>query len=158
MSALSSCSLFTDEDPKKNSYQPLWEYNFDIGYFSSIDPILHNNKVIYSALDEKKNDFSANSTLEAFDKEEGKMIWRWDKTIDDSYDQFYFESEYYLNDNILYISTGIDYAIDLQQGNTVHYLDQPKIGGQGFFGKDDFIFSTFDTQNDEKSTMKYTKN
>ncbi len=146
---LSSCSLFEGKEANKNSYVPIWEYNFDIGYFASIDPILHKKNVIFSALDEKKNDFSANSTLEAFDKDNGELIWKWDETIDNSYDQFNYSAQNYVYNNSLYISTGVDYAIDLINGKTVHYLDLPKFGGQSFYGREDLIFSAFYTKNDE---------
>jgi outer membrane protein assembly factor BamB len=155
MGLISSCSLFKDGDPSKDSYQPLWEYNFDIGYFASIDPIVHKNNVIFSGLDEKKNDFSANSTLEAFDKDNGQLIWKWDGTIDDSYDQFNYIAQNYVHNNVLYISTGVDYAIDLNEGTT-RSLDDSKIGGQNFHGVDNMILSSFRSQDDTKEVMKCT--
>ncbi|MBK6266102.1 PQQ-binding-like beta-propeller repeat protein [Marivirga sp. S37H4] len=156
MSLLSSCNLFENKDSDKDSYQPLWEYNFDIGYFSSIDPVLYNDKVIFSALEEKKNDFSANSTLEAFDKSNGQLVWKWDETVKDSYDQFNNLRDSYLNGHILYISTGIDYAIDLNGGQTVHHIEEPKLNGQSFSGRDNYIFSSFLSYDEKKEIMKYT--
>lgn len=155
MSFLSSCSLFEDKDPDKDSYRPLWEYNFNIGYFASIDPILHNDKVIFSGLDEKKNDFSANSTLEAFNKTNGEMVWKWDETVKNSYDQFNYIAQNYVYNNVLYISTGVDYAINLNKGTTKSF-DDSKIGGQNFHGVDNMILSSFRSQDDTKEVMKCT--
>jgi outer membrane protein assembly factor BamB len=148
--------LFEGNDPDKDSYEPIWEYNFDIGYFSTIDPIIHNDKVIFSGLDEKKNDFSANSTLEAFSKDNGELIWKWDETVKNSYDQFNYLAQNYVYNHVLYISTGVDYAIDLNEGKTRHYLNESGIGGQHFNGVDNMIFASSPSQDDTKVIMKCT--
>ncbi|MBK6266105.1 PQQ-binding-like beta-propeller repeat protein [Marivirga sp. S37H4] len=160
MSFLSSCSLFEDKDADKDSYQPLWEYNFNVGYFSSIDPIIHNDKVIFSALDKKKNDFSANSTLEAFDKNNGKLIWKWDGTIDNSYGQFNYQAENVVNRNIFFGYTGIYYAVDLDFGVTTHYA--AKAESDGFGGaflnliNESLLVASFSSVDNKKTELKST--
>ena len=83
----------------------------------------------------------ANNTLEAFNKENGEMIWRWDETVDKPGDQFYFKGRHHIYNNILYISSGADYAINLDNGTTDHYLNETKYGGQAFFGKENKIYT-----------------
>ncbi|WMN10781.1 PQQ-binding-like beta-propeller repeat protein [Marivirga salinae] len=157
MSLISSCSLFKDEDPSKDFYQPLWGYNFNIGYYSSIDPILYSDKVIFSALDEKKNDFSANSTLEAFDKEEGNLIWRWDNNIPVQYDKFLNIHEYYINNQVLYISSGWEYGINLGTGETLFDNNHTKSNGVSFYGKDNWIFTNFTTSDNSYESIEFTE-
>ena len=156
MSILGSCSLFENSEPDKGTYKPLWEHNFNVGYFSSINPILHMDKVVFSALDEKKHDFSANSTLESFDKKEGKLVWKWDGTVKDSYDQFNYIAQNYVYNNVLYISTGVDYAINLNEGKTQHHLNEPNISGQHFNGVANMIFASTPSSDDTKVIMKCT--
>ena len=160
MSFINSCSLFKDGDPSKDSYQPLWEYNFDIGYFASIDPILHKNNIIFSALDEKKNDFSANSTLEAFNKTNGEKVWKWDETIDDSYGQFNYQAENVVYRNTFFGYTGIYYAVDLDFGVTTHFAT--KVESDGFGGaflnliNENLLVASFSSVDDKKTELKST--
>lgn len=157
MSFLSSCSLFEDKDPNNDSYKPLWEHDLNIGYFASIDPILHNDKVIFSGLDEKKNDFSANSTLEAFDKDNGELIWKWDDNIPDQYDKFLDIHEYYVNNDVLYISSGWEYGIDLNIGKTLFENNHTKSNGVNFYGKGDLIFTNFTTRDNTYESIEFTE-
>jgi len=157
MFILSSCSLFQKQEPQLN-YPPIWEYDFEVGYFSSIDPILYQDKVIFSGLDDQRNDFSANSTLEAFDKENGEQLWVWDDGVEDNYGQFNFLGQNYIDDNVLHISTGVDYAINLDNGKTVDYYDEsPRIGGQNFSGINNLIFSDYYSDSQEHTILKYTE-
>ena len=149
--------MFQKQEPKLK-YPPIWEYDFKVGYFSSIDPILYEDKVIYSGLDDKRNDFSANSTLEAFDKENGDQLWVWDDAVEVNYGQFNFLGQNYIDDNVLHISTGVDYAINLDNGKTVDYYDEsPRIGGQNFSGINNLIFSDYYSNSQEQTILKYTE-
>ncbi len=156
------CNLFNDNKANLNNdiYPPIWEYDFKVGYFSSIDPVLFKDKILYSSLDEKRNDFMANSTLEAFDKETGNYIWKWDETVDKPNDKFYFESRYHVFNDVLYISTGLDYAINLNTGLTQDWMNNSESGGQAYFGNENKIYAVFnnavdDVQNDG-TTVKTT--
>ena len=155
MCLFSACSLFQKQEPKLD-YPPIWEYDFNVGLFSSIDPILYKDKVIYSGLDEKKNDFSANSTLEAFDKKNGKPIWVWDEGNEQDAGQFNPSRGNYVSENILHISTGVDYAINLNDGSTIDYYAEPKVGGQDFSGYNDVIISDFYNDQLTNPTLSYT--
>jgi len=155
MSLISSCHLFQKPE-NKLSYPPIWEYDFNIGYFSSIDPILYVDKVIYSGLDEKRKDFLANSTLLAFDKENGIIKWDWSDTIDPPDDKFHYESQYVVNKNQLFISTGANYSIDLQTGKTLfsdENRDEPS-GGLMFYNHKNMVYSSF--RNELNTLIKYT--
>jgi outer membrane protein assembly factor BamB len=150
-----SCSLIGigRDEIDNNLYPKLWEYNFEIGYFSTINPILNGNRVIYSSLDERRTDFMASSTLEALDKENGKHIWKWDGMTNKPSEKFYFEDRYYVSNSILYISSGVDYAINLENGITNNYLNDNKSGGQAFFGNGNEIYSIFNNSVNNSNTV-----
>lgn len=148
-----SCTLF--QKPENNSpYRPIWEYNFNVGYFSSINPVLHDDKVIFSSLDDKKEDFSANSTLEAFDKKSGELKWRWDDNVPSSFDKFDYKDRWHITNNILYISTGWEYAIDIKNGATKFNNNSEFLGGKSIVGFDNKIFTRF-TFNDLSQEAVY---
>jgi len=155
MSIISSCSLF-EQPEKKAVISPHWEHDFNVGYFSSIDPILYKDKVIYSGLDEKKNDFSANSTLEAFDRLKGDLIWKWSDNIPSTFDQFSDLNSFLVKDNILYISSGWEYAINLDEGKTKFENDQNKLDGVNFAGNDKYLLTTYTSLDQSSVTVEYS--
>ncbi len=154
-----SCSFLNNvtEENGGEIYPHLWEYDFDIGYFLGLDPIIYKDKVIYTPLDEERNDFLANHVLQAFDKESKEILWTWDETVDETGEQFNSARRYYIYNNRLYISTGVDYAINLDNGTTEHYLDNNKIGGQRFYGFEDNIYARFGSENNLSVSIKTTK-
>ncbi|WMN07012.1 PQQ-binding-like beta-propeller repeat protein [Marivirga arenosa] len=156
MSLISSCHLFQKPE-NKLLYPPIWEYDFNIGYFSSIDPILYVDKVIYSGLDEKKNDFSANSTLEAFDKKNGRLIWKWADNIPESFDKFKHTDTWHIHAGFLYISSGWEYAINIMNGTTRFSHNSQFFGGKSIVGYEEVIFTRFTFEDYSRETVYFSK-
>ncbi|WMN07010.1 PQQ-binding-like beta-propeller repeat protein [Marivirga arenosa] len=156
MSLISSCNLFQKPE-NKLSYPPVWKYNFSVGYFSSINPILYEDKVIYSGLDEKKNDFSANSTLEAFDKKNGRLIWKWADNIPESFDKFKHTDTWHIHADLLYISSGWEYAINIMNGTTRFSHNSQFFGGKSIVGYEEVIFTRFTFEDYSRETVYFSK-
>jgi hypothetical protein len=150
-----SCQLFNDKE-LDNNYSPDWEYDFEIGYFTSINPVIYKDLVVFSGLDERKTDFSANSTLEAFNKQTGDIQWKWSENVRESYDQFSSSYKNVVYNGQLYISSGWEYSINLENGKTSHSGNNDKINGVNFYSDGNKLFSFYVTEDEKISTLEYS--
>jgi outer membrane protein assembly factor BamB len=114
----SSCK----EDDKlgyNQAINPLWEYNYKVGYTGGIIPVIHDNKVMFSSLKETSPDGSANDKLIALDKASGKLIWEWSDLFWDKYENFDENSNKPIFENILAFAIGSrNYTVNLNDGTT----------------------------------------
>lgn len=110
-----------DQPGYSQAINPLWEYNFKVGYSSSIYPTIYNNIVLYSSLKDPSSDGSANDKLIALDKTSGKLIWEWSDLFWDKYEHFPSEGQKRpIFENIMIMAIGgRNYVIDLSTGQTV---------------------------------------
>ncbi|MBK6266104.1 PQQ-binding-like beta-propeller repeat protein [Marivirga sp. S37H4] len=118
---LTSCSIFCQDDNiKDESYKPIWEKSFGVGYTNTINPVLSSSGVIYSPVQDLRNDFSSPSTLTSLDSETAITQWVWKDTFKDSYEEFLGNDISYFIDDQLVIQSGPRiYKINTENGSTI---------------------------------------
>lgn len=116
--SFSSCK---ENEPGYNQIlNPLWEYDFQVGYTSSIQPEIWENLVMYSSSIEASEDLSSNDKLVALDKEEGNLVWEWSDHFEPIYQGFSVKSLKPIYSGAIAITIGgRNFCINLTNGVTI---------------------------------------
>lgn len=125
----SSCR--EDELPGYNqAINPIWDYNYNVGYSGSIMPILNGEMVFFSSFKELSPDLSSNDKLIALNKLNGKLIWEWSDFLTDKYAHMPAKRLKYIFSDILAFAVGSqNFAINLSNGETLwKNRTQPSLG------------------------------
>ncbi len=101
---------------------PIWERNFNVGLTGGIQPIVHDNIVLFASLLEKSQDLSVNEKLIALDKESGDLIWEWNDHFRPEYQHFSSNAaslKPISNDKLAFTFGGRNFCVNLNTGGTV---------------------------------------
>ncbi|MEL7148701.1 MAG: hypothetical protein AAFO69_20170, partial [Bacteroidota bacterium] len=119
-SVISLIGCSKEEQPGfDQAINPIWEYDYQVGLTTGIQPIVYKDIVLFAAKSEKTEDLSANDQLIALDKESGDLKWKWNDHFEGSGQSFDGKSVKPIASDIIAITSGSrNFGIDLNNGVT----------------------------------------
>jgi len=146
----SSC---TKEDPNPLAEPIVWKKEFNESDKSRFinDPFLYKNFIIYPL----RGTDDQVGKLVAYNKENGEMVWEWQKAFDD-YGSNGFSFKSYIYENLLICGdNNLSYGIDLNTGITLWDAKGDIHNAPYYCGIDNKVYS-YDYINDEINYLKET--